>query len=281
MNKLKRLVLDFSKYLSYFGSRYDPSRQFVPVSWPRQTQQCLLDKNSKRYHDFEIRRKTTDWAIFEQIFVHEDYRVSDLRRATDIQHCYQNMIESGATPLILDCGANNGLSCAWFALTYPDSLVIGIEPEAANFNMAERNTHKLSNVKLLNAAVAANDGVLSVYDPGHGTSGYMTTRLANNDSHNTIPAYSIASIVNLVARENPARRLMPFIVNIDIEGFEDDLFSFNTDWIDTVPLIFIELHDWLLPGRMSATNFLKAIASHRRDFILRGENVISIANDNC
>ena len=277
MNKLKRLALDFSRYLSYLDHRNDPSRQFVPISWPRQARQRVWDKRNRTYLDFEIRRKTTDWPIFEQIFLQEDYRLSGLRRATAIQHSYQNIIKTGGTPLILDCGANNGLSCAWFAQTYPEAFVVGIEPEAANFAIAVRNTQKLTNVNLLNAAVAANDGLLSIHDPGHGTSGYMTTRVTNNDTRNTIPAHSIASIVDLATKERPTSHLVPFIVNIDIEGFEGDLFACNTDWIDSVPLIFVELHDWILPGQLTSANFLKAVASRRRDFVMRGENVISIA----
>jgi FkbM family methyltransferase len=280
MNKLKRLALDFSRYLSYLNRRHDSSRQFVPVSWPRQARQRVWDKQSRTHLNFEIRRKTTDWPIFEQIFLQEDYRLSGLRRSTDIHRYYHDIIKTGCVPLILDCGANNGLSCAWFAQTYPEAFVVGIEPEAANFTMAVRNTQRLANVKLFNAAVAANDGLLSICDPGHGTSGYMTTCVADNATHNTIPAYSIASIIDHATKERPAYRLAPFIVNIDIEGFENDLFACNTDWIDSVPLIFVELHDWLLPGQLTSANFLTAVASRRRDFVIRGENVISIACNN-
>jgi len=279
MNKLKRFTLDLSLYLSYLKRRTDPARQFVPVTWPRQARQRVWDKVAGNHLDFVIRRKTTDWPVFEQIFLQEDYCLTGLRQAPDLQHRFRTMIESGGVPLILDCGANNGLSTAWFARTYPEAFVIGIEPEAANFAMAVRNTSSLANVRILNAAVAATDGQLSVLDPGHGTSGYMTTSVKDAASSNITPAYSIARLFDLAAQESPARRLMPFIVNIDIEGFESDLFSGNLDWMDSVPLIFVELHDWLLPGQLTAANFLKAIATRRRDFVVRGENAISIAHN--
>lgn len=229
--------------------------------------------------DFVIRRKTTDWPIFEQVFLQEDYRLTDLRRASDILQSYRRILDSGHTPLIIDCGANNGLSTAWFARTYPQSFVVGIEPESENYAVALRNTERLSNVKLLHAAIAANDGQLSILDPGHGTSGYMTTRTEEDMSDKTIPAYSVASILKIASEKHPGAHLSPFIANIDIEGFESDLFSDNLAWIDSFRLIFVELHDWLLPGKSTATNFLKAVASRRRDFVMRGENVISIAHD--
>ena len=38
-----------------------------------------------------------------------------------------------------------------------------------------------------------------------------------------------------------------FIVKVDIEGFEQNLFLSNTNWIDNCMLIIIELHDWMIP----------------------------------
>jgi hypothetical protein len=69
----------------------------------------------------------------------------------------------------------------------------------------------------------------------------------------------------------------PFLIKIDIEGFESDLFSANTEWVDCFPVIIIELHDWMLPGDCNSRNFLQAIAGRSRDFILRGENVVSVS----
>jgi len=276
MNKIKRISLDLALYLSYRKLRRNPSRQFVPVSWPRQSEQKIWDKAGQRNVNFRIRRKTTDWPVFEQIFLREDYRLCDLRQKDQILQSYQQIIDSGSIPLILDCGANNGLSTAWFALTYPNAIVMGIEPEAGNYSMAIHNTLPLNNVKLLHAAIAAKDGHLEIHDPGHGTSGFMTTNAEDID--NAIRSYSIPSLIDIAAQENPGRNIIPFIVNIDIEGFEKDLFSDNLSWIDKTPLIFVELHDWLLPGQSTASSFLGAVAKRPRDFVLRGENVISIAH---
>ena len=280
MNKFSRLTEDISTYLSNLSRRRDGSRQFVPESWPRGTRQRVRDKRELDYLDFEIRRKTTDWSVFTQIFLQEDYRLAGLRQATGIQRRYQDMLGAGDTPLVVDCGANNGLSCAWFSRTYPEAFVVGVEPEIANYGMAVRNTRALGNAILLNAAVAAHDGVLAVSDPGHGTSGFITTEVPPGISRGTIPAYSIASLIGLAAKERPDSHLVPFIVKIDIEGYEAELFGGNTEWIDEVPVIIIELHDWLFPGRHTSESFLKAIAVRQRDFVLRGENVFSIACEN-
>lgn len=75
-----------------------------------------------------------------------------------------------------------------------------------------------------------------------------------------------------------AAHCVPFIAKIDIEGFEDDLFSMNTDWVSAFPVIVIELHDWMLPRRATSRNFLRTIAELDRDFVCLSENVFSISN---
>ncbi len=73
---------------------------------------------------------------------------------------------------------------------------------------------------------------------------------------------------------------MPFLVKIDIEGFEADLFKENTEWVQKFPVLIVELHDWMLPRSANSQNFLKCVSSLDRDFVFRGENVFSIKNTN-
>jgi hypothetical protein len=88
----------------------------------------------------------------------------------------------------------------------------------------------------------------------------------------SIPALSVEYLTAL------APDATPFLVKIDIEGFEEDLFSQNIQWIKAFPIVIIELHDWMLPGRGSSNNFLRAIANENLDFVIIRENVILIAN---
>ena len=273
MNKLFRKSLDFKDWISRLKFFNLPERQFVPVSFPRLAKQKVYDKRDRSFLKLEIRRKTTDWPVFEQIFLQEEYRLTWLKQFNNLMQAYRSILESGAIPLILDCGSNTGLSCVWFARTYPEALVIGVEPESRNYSMAQRNTHALPNIKLLHAAVAAKDGTVRIVDPGHGTSGFQT--VASTGGGQEIPAYSIESLVKL-GEENGTRKVAPFLVKIDIEGFEGSLFAENIEWIDSVPLIIVELHDWLFPCGGTSTNFLQAVACKKRDFVFRGENVLSI-----
>src|SRR5712675_1402142 len=64
----------------------------------------------------ELRGRTSDINCFQKIFMHREYQ-----SPFDI-----------SPKLIIDAGANIGLSALYFAVTYPDAIIIAIEPEIHN-----------------------------------------------------------------------------------------------------------------------------------------------------
>jgi hypothetical protein len=49
--------------------------------------------------------------------------------------------------------------------------------------------------------------------------------------------------VNQILKEYKKENEITFIIKIDKEGFENELFSKNIEWIDIFSIIIIELHD--------------------------------------
>lgn len=124
----------------------------------------------------------------------------------------------------------------------------------------------------LQAAIASTDGAVRLENPV-GTDWAFRTRMAAAASADTVPAYSVASLL----RRSPG--CTPFLAKIDIEGFEEELFSSNLDWVDHFPILIIELHDWLMPRQSKARNFLRAVQARERDFVILGESICSIAHN--
>jgi len=93
----------------------------------------------------------------------------------------------------------------------------------------------------------------------------------------SIRAMSVDSVIGTIDIKD--RPLYPFIAKIDIEGFEENLFLKNTDWVRQFPVIAIELHDWMLPGEGSSLNFFKTIANGNWDVVFHGELALCISND--
>jgi hypothetical protein len=65
-----------------------------------------------------------------------------------------------------------------------------------------------------------------------------------------------------------------FIVKVDIEGFESDLFAANLDWLDEVEAVYLEPHDWLEPGKGTSFSFQRAMAQHPFELFIKGENLV-------
>jgi FkbM family methyltransferase len=228
-------------------------------------------RSGKRYR-FALRPGTTDAYSFIQVFQQEHYRAKDFARFADLEAAYQAILARGRTPLILDCGANNGMSAAYFADCWPDARVVAVEPAAANARLLRANTEGLK-VDVIEAAIASRAQKLAIVNPTGDANAFQVAPAAERPEA-TVEGLSIP---DLLARY-PEARFAPFLIKIDIEGFERDLFAANTGWIERFPLMIVELHDWMAPGEALSGNFLKVIAEQDRDLLFRGDSVFSIRN---
>ena len=223
-------------------------------------------------HKFHYRKGTSDEGVIVQVLKNSDYNFGRLKRAKELSDLYARLAQSGKSPLIVDAGANIGASAVYFAYSFPEARVIAIEPERSNFELLTANTADLP-VECLNAAVAASPGTLNVVDPGEGFWGYRTTAAPGSAAVHPVDCVTIDDIYQRHAQDS-----VPFIVKIDIEGSESELFAANTGWVDRTPILIIELHDWLMPGTANSRAFLQCIAGRNRDFVYLGENIFSIDN---
>lgn len=219
---------------------------------------------------FHFRTGATDKQVVAQVFGQQQYDLRRLARFGDLAAFLKILRESGRRPLIIDAGANIGAASVFMAINLPRARIIAIEPEADNFALLTRNVAGL-DVHCVQAALAAHPGHTRLVDPGMGAWAYRT---AVDGSGPQVPTVS----VNQLLAEHGDATLVPFLVKIDIEGGERDLFSANTDWLASMPLVIVELHDWMLPKQGTAAPFLRCIAGLDRDFVFLGESVFSIDN---
>jgi FkbM family methyltransferase len=229
------------------------------------TAQRVWHRPSRRIVTVNI-AQAVEYYVFRSIFGNEDYNLARLRRWPDIKAAYDGMVADGRAPLILDCGANIGLSAVYFALEFPAARVVAVEPQPENFRRAVAATAAFPQVKVIEAGVASVPGAARIVDPSLGTDAYRTELSTGGE----IPMLTVPELVHEAA---PA---VPFIIKIDIEGFESNLFAANTGWIDDFFVLIIELHDWMLPGACNSKNFLRAISQYDRDFVHIGENIFSL-----
>jgi FkbM family methyltransferase len=227
------------------------------------------------------RQNVADDAAIRQIFGRKEYDLIGARfpGGTSFSR-YRDLIDYAASmapkrPLIVDAGANIGMASLYFAMTLPSPRILAIEPEASNVEVLTANlTDPLAgpvlDAQIFHGALASSSGAGTLIDPGNGSQSFRA--VLGGDGQ--LPCVSINDIY-----AHRAPDTFPWIVKIDIEGAEAEVFSKNLEWIAETPLLIVELHDWLHPKKGTGTPFLRAIAALDRDFVYAGESVFSIANN--
>ncbi|WP_205654457.1 FkbM family methyltransferase [Agrobacterium cavarae] len=245
------------------------NRRFVRLAPFERGKIPFYDKRTKRFLHVSV-RDHIDSITADQVFTDSDYELRFLSRYDELVAFYERTLSQNKTPLIIDCGANIGCSALFFAREFPAAKLVAVEPERNNVEMIRKNCASLNNVIAVNKAVGSTDGLVTIADPHCDNNAFRMTR--EPDGKGDIPVTSIESLLS------DYDQYVPFIIKIDIEGFEEDLFSANTGWLEKFPLMIIETHDWLLPRQANSSNFLKVISATGRDFMHRSANVFSISN---
>jgi FkbM family methyltransferase len=217
-----------------------------------------------------IRKKSNDLWVTRQVFRTRQYELGHFPQADRISKRYRQILESGKIPLIIDAGANNGCSALWFAKKFPQSKVVAIEPDPENCEMARINTKANPSITVIEAAVGGTPGSVTLANPFQETWGIQTRR------GGTGKKVEIRTINDIIASCGPECEL--FLAKIDIEGFETDVFSANTEWLSKAMVVIVELHDWMLPGQFSSLAFQRAIAQHKFEIMISIENLIYIGD---
>ena len=219
-----------------------------------------------------FRPGTTDIDVIRYVFKEQAFNITRLRRWPEIRAFLEAQHKRGRRPLIVDAGAHIGISTAFFALMFPTALVIAIEPEGSNFELLSKNTEGL-NVKCIKAALSSEPQRARVLDPGEGHWAFQTER---TDSEEGLPCVTVNSLYGKFCGCDS--QVFPFLVKINIEGGEEELFTRNTDWVKNTGIIIIELHDKIFPKKAVSRPFLKCVSALDRDFVYAGFNVFSIDN---
>ena len=173
--------------------------------------------------------------------------------------------------LIVDCGSNIGCSTNYFINSYRNTKIFSLEPDDDNFSLLSENV-KDSNAVLLNRAISNENFSYEIKD-NEDNRAKSIIKIGQENSKKTLT-------INQILDDKRNENLYPFLIKIDIEGHEKDLFSSNTEWFDKFQIIIIEIHDWMLPGNSISKGYLTSIVEsmkkNNRDTIIKGENLISI-----
>jgi FkbM family methyltransferase len=174
---------------------------------------------------------------------------------TDIQTLYDTFaigyhrspwpLPDGAT--IVDLGANIGFTLVDYALTHRDVTLIGVEMDAGNAALARKNTAALGDrCRVIDKAVAAEAGVVR-YDDSADTDAYSI-----GQGNRTVEAVTVSWLVDSLC---DVRRID--MLKVDIEGEERRVLTENTEWVDRLDRLLVEVHPpWTVDECIAALEHL-------------------------
>jgi FkbM family methyltransferase len=198
-----------------------------------------------------MRWGSSDLNVFRQVFLDRDYELPP------------GLIDETIEPpaLIVDAGANIGLSALFFAKTFPGVDILAIEPDAANFALLVQNVADCPKITPVRAALWWRHESLEVRDRGTGFWGLHVAPTASQAS--AIPVVTMDDVINDHAPDGCVS-----LLKLDIEGAESEVLQNADGWISSVRGIVAELHETMKPGVASI------FESATRDFplaVTRGE----------
>lgn len=237
----------------------------VPVlgRFVNRTNSSGLQKVNTRYGDYWIRPSETDLNVIRQVYFQNSYDFSKFPQGERIRNHYNSLLEQRKVPVVIDAGANIGVASRYFSTVFPEARIFAIEPDPRTVAICRLNTEVASHVEVLEAAIGSEAGSVTVESfEGHA----WATQTSRSDDG--LGIVTVPDIVGRVARGEL------FMVKVDIEGFESDLFQANTSWIDDAFVVVVEPHDWMFPEKGTSQSLQNAMCSRGRDLIVSGENLI-------
>ena len=214
-----------------------------------------------------LRDTVSDHATFFQCIVRNQYAFNSFPQGRELQQSYEIEVSRGRQPLIIDCGGNIGLSTVWYAQQMPLARIVVVEPDLNNFNLLKRNVAIYGKrVTVIHGGVWDRPANLQILNPESGSAAFRVAELLT-DSQIGLRAYSIDELCVLGGGGDP------FIVKLDIEGAQAQVFRSNTDWTKRTRLIALELDDWLMPWKGTSRPFFLELANQPFDYLIAGEAI--------
>lgn len=189
----------------------------------------MSNLKSKQVRGFKVwyrNEKELD-EIYKEKFINSEYKFKSLTNS----------------PFIIDCGSHIGLSILYFKSIYPDSEIIGFEPNPENFEILNRNIkeNKLTNIKTYNMALSDKVGEIDLHmslkKDNPWTWGdtiiYNMWGDGNDDRKTKVKTVKLSSYIN--------RNID--LLKIDIEGSEQIVLQEIENKLHFVREIAMEFHD--------------------------------------
>jgi FkbM family methyltransferase len=153
--------------------------------------------------------------------------------ASDAYHISPDLIAPDSVKVIIDCGANIGLTSLYLASSYPAARVYSVEADPDNFAMLRQNTESEPRIVPIHACIVPVPQATVCFDnrgPAWGRKSDAT------GSGIVVPALTVDELLSRYAIDRVD------LLKMDIEGAEREVLAAGK-YLDAVQHVVAELHD--------------------------------------
>jgi len=141
-----------------------------------------------------------------------------------------------ASPRIIDCGANVGVTVHYWKRLFPGARITAFEPDPTIFELLKHNCAKLSQVELMNCAVWTRAEKLT-FASNHSTGGYLAQLSERGECIESFTVNAVRLRDYLEERVD--------LLKMDIEGAEKDVICDCADMLENVNKLLVEYHSFI------------------------------------
>ena len=225
-----------------------------------------LPKNTERVvnilgYEIVVRARTPDLDVaIESLMV--EYTFLD------------DLLPSEFNGLIVDAGGYIGTAAIAFASRFPSAHVVSIEPSSENLRILRANIAMFPNVEVRHAALGASaGGTVTLRNRSTGAWGYTIVKGPDGDFG--VSELEDVRLTSLDEIEGEFGRNIAFL-KLDIEGGEKQIFEANDAKLQSIPFVFIELHERIITGCVAG---FREFSQNRWVMRLSREKFVSIQSN--
>lgn len=174
---------------------------------------------------------------------------------------------------IVDAGGYIGTSAIALHNIFPQANITVIEPSVANLEVLKKNVAGIGNIKIVHGAlVGKSAGTINLKNRGTGEWGFTIVEAPKDKSDASVLHETQAfTLKDLIASSGGIG-----LLKMDIEGGEVDLLKHDLETLNSIPVVYAELHDRIIDG---CTDLFFNYSSDRVLIKDKGQKYLSISRE--
>jgi FkbM family methyltransferase len=153
--------------------------------------------------------------------------------AFNVYHIAPSLLPADNVRVIIDCGANIGITSLFLAARYPGAMILSVEPHPDNFALLKINVAEIPRILPIWACITGTPQKAVRFTADQASWG---NRIATNADGILVPAITIEEL----CKQNGIEKID--LLKLDIEGAEEEVLE-NGTFLARTEHIIAELHD--------------------------------------